>query len=41
MHNRRVVLNRLLDVTDTSYTLTTLSCAASVLGGKFRIKLTP
>lgn len=32
MHTSRAALNRLLDATDTSLTLTTLSSAASVLG---------
>ncbi|ABB23490.1 conserved hypothetical protein [Pelodictyon luteolum DSM 273] len=40
MHTSRAALNRLLDTTDTSLTLTTLSRAASVLGRKFRIELT-
>jgi|GEM_PF-5254001 len=35
----RAALNRLLDETDTSLTLTTLSRAATVLGRKFRIEL--
>ncbi|MDO8351056.1 MAG: Fis family transcriptional regulator [Gallionella sp.] len=39
MHTSRASLNRLLDATDTSLTLTTLSSAASVLGKKFRIEL--
>jgi hypothetical protein len=39
MHTSRAALNRLLDATDTSPTLTTLSRAASVLGKKFRIEL--
>ena len=39
MQTSRAALNRLLDATDTSLTLTTLSCAASVLGKKFRIEL--
>lgn len=39
MHTSRAALNRLLDATDTSLTLTTLSSAASVLGKKFRIEL--
>ncbi len=41
MHTSRAALNRLLDATDTSLTLTTLSSAASVLGKKFRIELEP
>ncbi|MDH2918771.1 MAG: Fis family transcriptional regulator [Sideroxydans sp.] len=39
MHTSRAALNRLLDETDTSLTLTTLSSAASALGKKFRIEL--
>ncbi|NTV25340.1 MAG: XRE family transcriptional regulator [Chlorobiaceae bacterium] len=39
MHTSRTALNRLLDETDTSLTLTTLSRAATVLGKKFRIEL--
>ncbi len=39
MQTSRAALNRLLDATDTSLTLTTLSSAASVLGKKFRIEL--
>jgi len=38
MQTSRAALNRLLDATDTSLTLT-LSSAASVLGKKFRIEL--
>ncbi|MEI7787402.1 MAG: helix-turn-helix domain-containing protein [Chlorobiaceae bacterium] len=41
MHTSRASLNRLLDATDTSLTLTTLSSAASVLGKKLRIELAP
>ena len=41
MHTSRAALNRLLDATDTSLTLTTLSSAASVLGKKLRIELEP
>jgi predicted XRE-type DNA-binding protein len=41
MHTSRAALNRLLDATDTSLTLTTLSSAASVLGKKFRIEFEP
>ena len=41
MHTSRAALNRLLDATDTSLTLTTLSSAASVLGKKFRFELIP
>lgn len=39
MHASRAALNRLLDASDTSLTLTTLSSAASVLGKKLRIEL--
>lgn len=39
MHTSRAALNRLLDETDTSLTLTTLSSAATVLGKKLRIEL--
>ena len=39
MQTSRAALNRLLDATDTSLTLTTLSSAASVLGKKFKIEL--
>jgi len=39
MHTSRTALNRLLDASDTSLTLTTLSSAASVLGKKLRIEL--
>lgn len=39
MHTSRAALNRLLDDTDTSLTLTTLSNAANVLGQKIRIDL--
>ena len=41
MHTSRAALNRLLDETDTSLTLTTLASAASVLGRKLRVELTP
>lgn len=41
MHTSRAALNRLLDTTDTSLTLTTLSSAASVPGKKFRFELIP
>ena len=41
MHTSHAALNRPLDATDTCLTLTTLSSAASVLGKKFRIELTP
>jgi antitoxin HicB len=39
MRTSRTALDRLLDETDTSLTLTTLSRAATVLGKKFRIEL--
>lgn len=39
MRTSRAALNRLLDETDTSLTLTTLSRAATVLGKKFRVEL--
>lgn len=39
MHTSRAALNRLLDATDNSLTLTTLSSATSVLGKKFLIEL--
>jgi hypothetical protein len=41
MHTSRAALNRLLDETDTSLTLTTLSSAAKALGKQLRIELTP
>jgi hypothetical protein len=41
MHTSRAALNRLLNTTDTSLTLTTLSSAASVPGKKFRFELIP
>ena len=37
MHTSRAALNRLLDDTDTSLTLTTLTNAANVLGRKLKI----
>ena len=40
MHTSRAALNRLLDGTDTSLTLTTLSSAASALGKNLKIELT-
>jgi antitoxin HicB len=40
MHTSRAALNRLLDGSDTSLTLTTLSSAATVLGKTLRIELT-
>lgn len=39
MHTSRAALNRLLDETDPSLTLTTLASAASALGKKVNIKL--
>ena len=39
MHTDRAALNRLLDVEDTSLTLTTLANAAAVLGKSVRIEL--
>jgi hypothetical protein len=39
MHTSRAALNRLLDETDTSLTLTTLASAASVLGKRLSINL--
>lgn len=41
MHTSRVSLNRLLDEEDTSLTLTTLAKAATALGKKLHIELTP
>ena len=40
MHTSRAALNRLLDETDTSLTLTTLISAAKALGKNLRIELT-
>ena len=40
MHTSRAALNRLLDETDTSLTLTTLSSATKALGKNLRIELT-
>ncbi len=40
MHTSRAALNRLLDETDTSLTLTTLTGAANALGKRLRIELT-
>jgi predicted XRE-type DNA-binding protein len=40
MHTSRAALNRLLDETDTSLTLTTLASAAAALGKKVRLELT-
>jgi antitoxin HicB len=39
MHTSRAALNRLLDETDVSLTLTTLSSAANALGKKIKIEL--
>ncbi|ANB78110.1 Fis family transcriptional regulator (plasmid) [Paraburkholderia phytofirmans OLGA172] len=39
MKTSRAALNRLLDETDTSLTLTTLASAATALGKKFRFEL--
>lgn len=39
MHTSRAALNRLLDETDTSLTLTTLASAASALGKTFHLEL--
>ena len=39
MHTSRAALDRLLDETDPSLTLTTLASAASALGKKVNIKL--
>jgi len=39
MHTSRAALNRLLDETDTSLTLTTLASAAAALGKKVRLEL--
>lgn len=39
MHTSRAALNRLLDETDTSVTLTTLACAARALGKKMQFEL--
>ncbi len=40
MHTSRAALNRLLDETDASLTLTTLASAAAALGKKVRLELT-
>lgn len=40
MHTSRAALNRLLDETDTSLTLTTLASAAAALGKQVRVELT-
>jgi antitoxin HicB len=39
MHTSRAALNRLLDGTDTSLTLTTLASAASALGKRISLEL--
>ena len=39
MRTSRAALNRLLDETDTSLTLTTLASAAAALGKQFRFEL--
>ena len=39
MHTSRAALNRLLDNTDTSLTLTTLASAAAALGKQVKIEL--
>jgi len=39
MHTSRAALNRLLDETDTSLTLTTLASAAAALGKKLKVEL--
>jgi len=41
MHTSRAALNRLLDESDTSLTLTTLAGAAAALGKKIKIELIP
>lgn len=41
MHTSRAALNRLLDESDTSLTLTTLAGAAAALGKKIKIELVP
>ena len=39
MHTSRAALNRLLDQTDPSLTLTTLASAATALGKKLKVEL--
>jgi predicted XRE-type DNA-binding protein len=39
MHTSRAALNRLLDETDTSLTLTTLASAAAALGRQIKVEL--
>jgi hypothetical protein len=41
MGTSRAALNRLLDGTDTSLTLTTLATAAAVLGKRLNVELVP
>lgn len=41
MHTSRAALNRLLDESDTSLTLTTLAGVAAALGKKIKIELVP
>ena len=41
MRTSRAALNRLLDESDTSLTLTTLASAATALGRKFRFEFVP
>jgi antitoxin HicB len=41
MHTSRAALNRLLDDSDTSLTLTTLASAAAALGQAVRLELVP
>lgn len=41
MHTSRAALNRLLDESDTSLTLTTLASAAAALGRRIKVELTP
>ncbi len=41
MRTSRAALNRLLDASDTSLTLTTLAGAATALGREFRIEFVP
>lgn len=41
MRTSRAALNRLLDESDTSLTLTTLASAATALGREFRIEFVP
>lgn len=41
MHTSRAALNRLLDATDTSLTLTTLVSAAAALGRRIKLELAP